>query len=223
MGASEPPATAGRDLRPVPPWSAPPDNVIPGACGYEAVLAASTEAIITVSVLWAYPVGFEYATAIRLREPQRHGVPELGPFFVPESRDPDTGAPRYRPGEEFDFAVVFADGRTPERRPIGNSPSPDDPEPATGIAQRGQRDGGNAQHWDSLAWIWPLPPSGALAFLCSWPAMAIGPTRVEMDAGPIRAAGARAVELWPPLPAWHPPGPGDGDDRRRFPPDPRSR
>ena len=94
----------------LPPWSAAPDNVIPGAVALDAVMAASSKAVVLVSVLWACPVGFWYGLSIRLREPQPHGIPEIGPFFQPRSRGLESGSVMYGAGEQFHFTVAFADG-----------------------------------------------------------------------------------------------------------------
>jgi hypothetical protein len=57
-------------------------------------------------------------------------------------------------------------------------------------------------------WLWPLPPAGPLTFVCAWPAENVDETSVKVEAEPIVAAAARAVEMWPddrPLPS------GEGD------------
>ncbi|MGZ4599748.1 MAG: hypothetical protein ACXVYY_10300 [Oryzihumus sp.] len=46
-------------------------------------------------------------------------------------------------------------------------------------------------------WLWPLPPAGPLEVYCEWLARGIPETKVELDAGDLVAAAARAVELWP--------------------------
>ena len=184
----------------LPPWSAAPDNVIPGAVALDAVMAASSKAVVLVSVPWACPVGFWYGLSIRLREPQPHGTPEIGPLFEPHGRDLESGSPLFGAGERFHFTLAFADGRTPRFPGAITAPSPADPEPDDQIAHRGLMGKATAQRSYSTWWVWPLPPPGPLSFLCSWPAMAIGKTCVEMDSGPIRDAAARAIELWPPGP-----------------------
>jgi hypothetical protein len=46
-------------------------------------------------------------------------------------------------------------------------------------------------------WAWPLPPRGALEFVCQWPMYGIAETRVGVDAQLILDAAQRAVRLWP--------------------------
>jgi hypothetical protein len=51
--------------------------------------------------------------------------------------------------------------------------------------------------WEVDVWVWGLPPPGPLAFVCEWPARGIPETRVEIDAGLVLEAAARAVAIWP--------------------------
>jgi hypothetical protein len=46
-------------------------------------------------------------------------------------------------------------------------------------------------------WLWGLPPPGPLTFACQWPAEQIPPSQVELDAGLVLDAAARATSLWP--------------------------
>lgn len=211
------------DPRTLPPWSLRPVDDLPAAVGLEGLLAASDRAVVSVSIPWAYPTGFEYMLCIRLREPQAHGTPERGPFFEPVGWDRETGRPHYRrPEEEFQFAVTFADGRTPAERHVFEAPSPDDPRPAGGIAEVPQRGGGNAQSRHQVVWVWPLPPSGPLTFTCDWPAMGIHRAVLEFDAARVLEAAARAAQLTgsaPPLRVGHkPPGISLLDARSGRPP-----
>jgi hypothetical protein len=182
----------------LPAWAGPPDNVMPGAVPYEAVLAASSDAVIWISVLWAFPVGFQFTLSISTREARARRNYVSGPFFLPE-RDAETGKPDWGPGEQFHFAVHFPDGRVADNRPrIQNAPpAPRDPPPEVGIALRSGRMGLSPQLSEATYWVWPLPPPGPIGFVCEWPAMGIGATQVALDAGPIRDAATRSVDLWP--------------------------
>ena len=46
-------------------------------------------------------------------------------------------------------------------------------------------------------WVWPLPPSGPVTFVCEWPAYDIAETRVTVEAALIIEAAERAVPLVP--------------------------
>lgn len=76
-------------------------------------------------------------------------------------------------------------------------PSASDPPPEVGIELMRGRIRLNPQLQDEHYWVWPLPPPGPIDFVCGWPAMGIGATQVALDAGPIRDAATRSVELWP--------------------------
>jgi len=43
-------------------------------------------------------------------------------------------------------------------------------------------------------WVWPLPPSGPLQFICQ---LGTAETRVSMDAQLILAASHQSVQVWP--------------------------
>jgi hypothetical protein len=46
-------------------------------------------------------------------------------------------------------------------------------------------------------WAWPLPPSGPLEFVCHWPTLGTGETRVGTDAQLILDTAGRSIRLWP--------------------------
>lgn len=59
-----------------------------------------------------------------------------------------------------------------------------------------QRAGGGGQRYSQSFWLWPLPPGGPFSFVCEWPALDIGLTRVEVDSALFREAAARTRTLW---------------------------
>ena len=79
----------------------------------------------------------------------------------------------------------------PERRPVADELQ----RPAWWQRPRG---GGGTSHCEqSRWWAWPLPPSGPLEFICHWPALGTGETRVGIDAQLILDAARRSIRLWP--------------------------
>jgi hypothetical protein len=66
----------------------------------------------------------------------------------------------------------------------------DEPPQAPLLLQRGG--GGGGGRWSHDVWVWPLPPSGPLAFVCEWPALGIALTRIDFDAERLREAAGRA-------------------------------
>jgi hypothetical protein len=43
-----------------------------------------------------------------------------------------------------------------------------------------------------------LPPNGPLVFICQWPTLGTGETRVSIDAQLILDAARQSMRLWPP-------------------------
>jgi hypothetical protein len=46
----------------------------------------------------------------------------------------------------------------------------------------GMGGGGGGGRWRQDSWVWPLPPSGPVGFVCEWPAAGIPLGRHEIDA-----------------------------------------
>jgi hypothetical protein len=57
--------------------------------------------------------------------------------------------------------------------------------------------GGGGLSYAMDFWLWPLPGEGTLRLACEWPDQGLPETVHDLDTAPIRAAAARAVELWP--------------------------
>jgi hypothetical protein len=167
-----------------PPWAGPPQNVVPARVAFEAILAQTGEIAVWVSGGAASPEGLSFSlTAVRRRRSAAdHGDDPLWP----------------QPGRSaaVRFGVGFADGRraTTDTRPWERRPTGD---PATDLVLNARGGEGSPRRWARDFWLWPLPPEGPLTFALSWVEEGIGEATAEVDAGPIRAAAARAVELWP--------------------------
>jgi hypothetical protein len=164
-----------------PEWLGPPANILGVAVPVEAVIVNNGDLAMAVGGATAFPTGVAMSFLVFTR------APILDDPFI--HRD----EPR--------FGVGFADGRKattlqwPSWRP-GEDP------PAEPVLARRSGGGGGLNFRYGL-WLWPLPPEGPLELVVAWPAKGIEEARATIDAGPIRAAAARAVELWPderPLP-----------------------
>jgi hypothetical protein len=124
---------------------------------------------------------------------------------------------------EFDphvlrFGVQFSDGRkaTNLGSPFGGfaprgrqtvrrlaASWPDGENKPTGLRLIEWGRSGSAGRYDQRYWLWPHPPTGALAFVCEWPSEQIEETRVEIDSAPILEAATRSVVLWAEEPNAH--------------------
>jgi hypothetical protein len=61
-----------------------------------------------------------------------------------------------------------------------------------------RRGGGTSHYQLTRWWAWPLPPNGPLVFICQWPTLGTGETRVSIDAQLILDAARQSMRLWPP-------------------------
>jgi hypothetical protein len=168
-----------------PEWIGPPENVIPATVALDLVLVQRADLAIWIADALVFPSGLSFGISVQRR--QRSQEPPL--FFGPV----EPGGPR--------FGLRLADGRkvvvqrSGEMRPFLQQPDHPILRPRSGSG------GGHLSR--ATMWLWPLPPAGPLTFVCAWPAKGVEETSAEIDTGPLLAAGARAVEMWPddrPLP-----------------------
>ena len=96
------------------------------------------------------------------------------------------------------LGVEFSDGRRVSNIGGHRHDLGDDPEGPILWPQAGGGGGGSGTRIEirPACWMWPLPPPGALALSCEWPAAGILFTTVEVDADTIRAASEQATALW---------------------------
>jgi hypothetical protein len=163
-------------------WN-PPEAELPGIVPIDTLhFDRSEQAAVAIIGISAYARGFEFFLARRIRP----GTPGLD-----QDPTPDMVRRRRREPEDFPVSVQFSDGRTAiSGRPRGDS------EPTGPLLQ--SRGGGGTSHSQLLRWwVWPLPPSGPLEFICQWPVSGIGETRIGIDGQLILDAARRSVQLWP--------------------------
>jgi hypothetical protein len=180
------------DYKP-PPWAGAPENILPVGVALNAVLAQTERLAVMITTARAYPTGISFELSLVRRDrPQPDEEPY--PFLLGPRRS--AGGVR--------FGIGFADGR----RAVFDAAAPPPDEPPA-IALRSSGGGGGGRRWDVRVWVWPLPPEGPLTFAFAWPDEGIEEATAEVDSAPIRAAAARAVELWPDDRP-EPPAPGAG-------------
>lgn len=169
----------------------------------ELVLARTDKVAIGIPRLYGYPEGFEIELQVISGvdgdelDSRLHNAAMAGRLAPDEQ-----GLP---PPEMLRFAIEFADGSSvANTMPVATDLQVKPSEPVM-YAQGG---GGAAGNWRQSLWIWPLPPAGALTFICEWPGLQIPVTRRAIDAHEIHDAAARAQVLFPhtdlPLPLWPP-------------------
>jgi len=184
-----PPAPAEPPPRPAhPPWFGPPAGILPGVVALELVLARSERAAVCVSRIGAYPTGFEIALLTMAGEDDEALDPGLfGMRRHRMRRRAQAGGSL--PDDTLRFGVQFSDGRKATSTAGMGPPHREEP---TGPVLSPSGGGGGGGNWRANLWVWPLPPAGALALVCEWPAAGIALTRHDVDAALILEAAARA-------------------------------
>jgi hypothetical protein len=182
------------------PWWAPPLRTLPGLVAETIVLAHTDRVAVAVSHVAAYPVGFSFALQT---VPRRHGPRAWGDIdFMGWGHGVDASG--RLPDDLLRFGVEFADGGRATSLDILARRERSEAPPAGPVLWH-IGGGGGGGRWSHDVWVWPLPPPGRLTFACEWPALGIPLTRVDVDAGTVRAAAGRARVLWPDA------GPEPGD------------
>ena len=171
------------------PWFGPPSGTLPGVVALELVLARSAIAAVCVTRVSAYPTGFEF-DVLTVSDASAEGDLEPYMFGPGRRRMPSEGTdPRLRLGVQFsDGAKAINVGAGPGFGGHGEEPE--------GPVLRGQGGGGGGGRWRQSYWVWPLPPSGPLAFVCEWSAASIPVTRHEIDAQLLLDAAERAQQIF---------------------------
>ncbi len=93
--------------------------------------------------------------------------------------------------------LELADGRRVTT--LDGEPWPASPHGAQRVTLRQIAWGGGGFYDEVELLLSELPPPGPLALVVEWPDERVPETRVSLDAGAIRAAAARSVQIWPEL------------------------
>jgi hypothetical protein len=139
-----------------------------------AVLARTEETVVAVTGIRAYPAGFGFTLALRLRNlppRERRAFWPFEEFSHRRGRERDDG---------LRLTIEFAEGRS-----VSNLDAPivgaDAPGPARPMLSSGPGTSMAASGPFRDRWIWdmdyrvrPLPPPGPLAFVCTWPERGTG-------------------------------------------------
>lgn len=171
----------------------PPENELPGAIAFHAVVGRSDELVVAIVRADAYSTGIAISLLIRLRHSNRA---ELAHDLF--------GHPPHRGGSRGGLlvGVAYPDGRTASNVSAAPFPDPQLDADHPTLAQRGGGGGGRSFGIDY--WLTPLPPAGDLMVVVAWPALGIEESHTSIPAELIAEGLARSIELWP----WEP----DTDD-----------
>lgn len=174
----KPPLRPALQRRVPRPWD-PPQTEFPGIVPINALqLGRSEQAAIAITGMSAYSNGFEFVVTALIHP----GAPGF------EAETPDHGMLASKP---YQISLQLSDGRMV----TSGRPHPDSEPTEPILRPRGGRGTSHYQH--SQLWVWPLPPSGPLEFICHWPTLGTGENRVGINAQLILDAARRSIQLWP--------------------------
>jgi hypothetical protein len=167
------PELEAREIHPRHAWQGPPAHMVGATVPIDLVLAGNGEVAVVLDRVRAYPTGVLIDITTLRRA-------------VTDAEDALFGMRQRR---SFRFGVELPDGFK-----IGDG-APGDTRRAMLNAQGG---GGSELRYTTEYWLWPLPGEGTMRVACEWRELDLAESVHEVDTAPIRAAAARAVELWPP-------------------------
>jgi hypothetical protein len=174
---------------PAQPRWAKPDGTLGGTVAREFVLARAADVVVAVSGLTGYPNGFSFTVTVALRTEDRRGRLSRLAFHRDLTED------EALPPEFLRLGLVFADGSAASN--IDGGPDASWLAEPVGPLLLPLNGGGGGRRHDMSYWVWPLPPSGPLTFVCEWPRFGIRESRADVDGALIHDAARRAVPLWP--------------------------
>lgn len=175
-----------------PEWFGPPEGTLPGVVPVEVVLARSAKAAVYVTHLAAYPTGFQFEIHA-IAAPGEEDELDVDPMMF-RHHSARRGGHSQLPPELLRVGVQFQDGRRATST-AGPPFAPDKPPSGPVMIEEGGGGGGGS--WREMYWVWPLPPSGALALVCEWPAADIPVARQEIDGQLVLDAASRAEVIFP--------------------------
>jgi len=185
----------------VPPWLGPPQEQIGGTVGLQGFLVQTPTLVIALTSATAFTAGCAFDIVWSARRGDHNDEQ-----WAHRQRAIDQHHQMLRrPGAATDgalrFGIQLADGRNitttgvpgPGRNNLATPPRHPVLLDLSGSGS-GSQDGWTQQ---VRLWLWPLPPPGAVALTCTWPAADVALTHISLDANALLAAAARAQPLWP--------------------------
>ena len=173
----------------------PPADVVGGVEPLELIAARSEDAVIWLESATAYPAGVELRMEVRWRAEVQNLVNARRRLAAgaPSRRGVARGAvpSRCRAGGRFEGNLArpgWWRGYSHGGAVVGRE--------TQGALLRAGVGGGGSQRWSQDLWLWPLPPTGRLEFVCEWPALGIELTRTELDSDALQTAATRCKELF---------------------------
>lgn len=162
-----------------------PDNEVAGPVPLDAVLGRTPTLVVVLLAARVFSTGIELELMIRLRR-------------VGEA--PDSGLHHHRRGpvradgvdDVMQLAVEYPDGR----RVVPRHGGWDDEDEEAPLLRMMEGSGTDTMR-DSRYWLAPLPATGDLTIVFSWPYRGMAETRTVISAATLADARQRGAELWP--------------------------
>ena len=173
----------------------PPVGEIPGSVGMDLLLGASGAVAVYISRLASYSDGllFDMLVVDRAANLTRDQLLAVGDPASVEERLP----PQVAEGGGLELVVEYVDGRRISTRWSAHFSGSLEGLPLVGLTKLRAENGRRRYQYCRYEWyLFPLPASGDLTFVCDWPALGINRSRVTMSGSRIRAAAMRAHNAW---------------------------
>jgi hypothetical protein len=159
-------------------WSQPRPNSLGATVPWRLLVGESARARVLLQDVIAHATGVEMTLSIRVETDDAHGR------IFHRMAEASTGL-----HDEFlRFGVELDDGRK-----LTNLDEREE-EPTAWLSRRGG--GGGDREFKWRYWLWPLPPSGTLTFVCEWPVFDIALTHTTVVADDAIKAAERARIVW---------------------------
>lgn len=180
----------------IPPiWHGPPQGWIGGVVPVELALGRSERGAVFLTNLSAFPSGFAFELHALARRGDLLGDAFGWEFLHGRRGEKGDDEPTF-----MRYGVEFSDGR----KATSTSPlygrlfgSDEELDPSSDIVLIPGGGGSGDNSWHQSCWVWPLPPHGAVNFVCEWLDRGIEETHTEVDSEILSGAAERAVEVWP--------------------------
>ena len=163
----------------------PPDNEVPGAIAFHAMLGRTDEFALALVGASAYSTGISISMEIRVRHSNPADDDLHDELYGHRRRGPSAG--------QLSIGFAYPDGRTatnvaarPYRELLRELDKPQQPM----LVQQGG--GGGGRTFGINMWLAPLPPPGDLTIVVAWPSRGIPETHTTIPAE-LMAAGVAAV------------------------------
>lgn len=191
-----PPEPEPHERHRMPGWFGPPENVLGGVAPLRVVLARTERVAVAAIGASAYPQGVRFDVVVRMR-PGPDAEDDLFDPFGHHLRHRRRRGESWPPPDVLRFGVAWPDGRKATALAERNWAGVNEREEPEGPLLSRRGGGGGGLSWSMGLWLWPLPPSGTIDFVCEWPSERIPETRVAVPTAPLLEAAAQAETLWP--------------------------